>query len=111
MAGFLAARMRHAPVLVNEKVNLGKTAALLAHSSFVVCGDTGIMHLAAAVGARVYVIFGPCGRYEPISGDVRVITSAMACRPCVVFGADTPGCTAYTCVRSISVDDIRREIG
>ncbi|OFW52520.1 MAG: hypothetical protein A2163_08215 [Actinobacteria bacterium RBG_13_35_12] len=39
--------------------SLEETAALLKKCLFLLCNDTGIMHLATAVGAHVIAIFGP----------------------------------------------------
>jgi ADP-heptose:LPS heptosyltransferase len=39
--------------------HLRLTAALLHHCSVLVCNDTGIMHLSAAVGCPVVALFGP----------------------------------------------------
>lgn len=41
------------------KLNLEETAALLKRCSFLVSNDTGIMHLATAIGTPVFAIFGP----------------------------------------------------
>ncbi len=41
------------------KTNLGELGALFERSQFVVSGDSGPMHMASGVGARVAAIFGP----------------------------------------------------
>lgn len=42
-----------------KNVSLRQFAAVLAQSEAYVCNDTGVMHVGAAVGARLVAIFGP----------------------------------------------------
>ncbi len=58
----IAARIKAAqPAVVDltDRTTLTEAAAILKRSWLVVCNDSGLMHLAAAVGARVISIFGP----------------------------------------------------
>ena len=61
-------------------------AALLAHCRLYVTGDTGPMHLAAAVGTPVVAVFGPSDprRYAPLVARRRVlqIHDTLPCAPC-----------------------------
>ena len=41
------------------RTSLKELAALLTLASAVVCTDTGVMHLAAAMGAKLVALFGP----------------------------------------------------
>ena len=52
------------------QLNLGAVAALIAESHVYVGNDSGIAHLASAVGTPVLAIFGPTdpGRYGPVPG-------------------------------------------
>lgn len=54
---------------------LRETAAILARARVVVGNDAGTSHLAAAVGARVVVLFGPTdpARWRPMGPRVRVL--------------------------------------
>jgi len=57
--------------------------ALLAELDALVCGDTGVGHLAAAGGTPVVALFGPTDpRLSAPRGPVRVITHPVACAPC-----------------------------
>jgi heptosyltransferase-2 len=49
-------------------LSLRQLAAILAHSDLLVCNDTGVMHLAAAVGTPLVAIFGPTdpAEWKPI---------------------------------------------
>jgi ADP-heptose:LPS heptosyltransferase len=59
-------------------------AALLAKLAVFVTGDTGPMHLAAAVGTPVVALFGPADprRYGPLVEQRRVVRVDLPCSPC-----------------------------
>ncbi|MGC9670390.1 glycosyltransferase family 9 protein [Planosporangium sp. 12N6] len=41
------------------RTDLGSLAALIAHARLLICGDTGVAHLASGYGTRSVVLFGP----------------------------------------------------
>jgi len=47
------------PYALLEGRSIGDVAAVLHSSDLVLCNDTGIMHVACAVGARTLAVFGP----------------------------------------------------
>jgi ADP-heptose:LPS heptosyltransferase len=55
------------------RTDVGALAALVAHAALVVCGDTGVAHLATAYGTRSVVLFGPMApqRWGPPPGRSR----------------------------------------
>lgn len=59
-------------------------AAILARLDLLVTGDTGPMHLAAAVGTPVVALFGPADprRYGPLVEQRRVVRVDLPCSPC-----------------------------
>lgn len=70
-----------------ETVGLGVAdmAAVVRSSAGLVSVDTGPAHVAAAVGGRVLVAFGPTdpARFAPRGpGTVRTVVHDIACRPC-----------------------------
>lgn len=58
--------------------------ALAAMSCGYVGRDSGVMHMASAVGKPVLAVFsgGHWGRFLPSSGPAAVVTQAMSCRQC-----------------------------
>ncbi|HPG38464.1 MAG TPA: glycosyltransferase family 9 protein [bacterium] len=50
-------------IIINNK-DIRKLAALLAHSGLFLCNDTGVLHVAAAVGAPLVAVFGPTNPAE-----------------------------------------------
>lgn len=70
-------------------IGLGPTAALLRRAVVVVANDSGLMHLATAVGTPVVALFGPTHPdlgFGPYGADAAVLGLDLTCRPCSVFG-------------------------
>jgi len=92
-----------------SQTNLAEAAALLKKSRLVVCNDSGLMHLAAAVGAPIIAIFGPTHPEEkkPLSaGNIAVWKGEeMACAPCYHDGV-FPNCEHISCLKKISPQEI-----
>jgi lipopolysaccharide heptosyltransferase II len=65
-------------------VDLPSLAALLAQLDVLVTGDTGPMHVAAAVGTPVVAVFGPSDpvRYAPGHAMHRIVRVDLPCSPC-----------------------------
>lgn len=108
----LSARVKadHPAVVdLSGRTTLAEAAAVLKRSRLLVCNDSGLMHLAAAVGARVVSIFGPThpGEKKPINeGSVAVWKGeSMECSPCYTDGI-FPHCDHMACMRAITPQEI-----
>jgi heptosyltransferase-2 len=69
--------------------DLGVAAALLAGARAAVANDSGLMHLASAVGTPVVALFGPTSPalgYGPYRSRSAVLEQPLPCRPCSAFG-------------------------
>ncbi len=94
--------------------HLRVTAALLENCRLLVCNDTGLMHLAAAIGCPVVPVFGPTSPfvYAPPGAAVVGEMAAPRCRKdmefgptdCVIRGACQAGTPA--CIARITVDQV-----
>lgn len=72
LADHVAGLMRSTPVLAAGGTGLGALAALVQRAALLVCNDTGVSHLAAAVGTPSVVMFTGAsdpGRWAPLDGD------------------------------------------
>jgi lipopolysaccharide heptosyltransferase II len=71
-------------VRLDRGVDLVVAAAILALSRLLLTGDTGPMHLAAAVGTPVLAVFGPSmpWRYAPLVEPHRIVRVDLPCSPC-----------------------------
>jgi ADP-heptose:LPS heptosyltransferase len=93
--------------VVAGKLSLKETAALLKKASLVISVDTGIMHLAAAVGAPVVALHGPTSpaRWGAIGPHVIAIQPDKDYEPCIHLGFESL-CKESRCMRSISVAQV-----
>ena len=91
------------------RTTLGQLAAVLARCAVFVGNDSGVMHLATAVGASVLALFGPSnhrawGPWTP-SGKSVVLRADLPCSPCLYreHQLGTPeGCPARPCLHMIT---------
>lgn len=83
---------------------LAEQAALCALAEVVVCNDSGLAHLAAAVGARTVVVFGSTSSAwtAPIGERVRVLQHPPVCSPCFRRTC----AIGYRCLHAVGVDEV-----
>lgn len=74
----------HAGVIHVNDLSLPQVAALLRRSTLYVGNDSGVSHLAGAVGARGVVLFGSTDpvMWAPRGGGLRVLQPAAPCSRC-----------------------------
>ena len=99
----------HARLFV-DGLSLRETAQLLASCGAVVANDSGLAHVAAAVGVPVVMIFGPTPdrTLGPLAPNVTVMRAGLACEPCW-FGPRLRDCGGRRdCLREISADAVER---
>jgi heptosyltransferase-2 len=91
-----------------------KTAILLKHSQFYIGSDTGLAHLAEAVGTRSLVIFGPTRPdlgFGPWRAESKKIFLSLACSPCSKDGKFCYRFFApYACLNDLKVSEVQRRI-
>jgi ADP-heptose:LPS heptosyltransferase len=83
------------------------SAALFTRSACVVTGDSGPMHLAVAVGAKVVALLGPTNpRWTgPYAADAIVLTRSLPCSPCKTAGRCPLRYDPPRCMEEISVQE------
>lgn len=85
-------------------------SAVLERLDVFVTGDTGPMHLAAAVGTPVAAVFGPSdpARYAPLSETARIVRIDLPCSPCNRIRLPPERCRGHVpdCLEGISVNQV-----
>ena len=83
---------------ISGSVDLITLAAILERAALLVTGDTGPMHLAAAVGTPVVAVFGPSdpARYAPRGSRDRVVRIDLPCAPCNRIRLPPARCIGHT---------------
>jgi len=96
------------------RLDLPTLAAVLEGLSVFITGDTGPMHLAAAVGAPLVAIFGPSDprRWGPLSSGAQIVHSEVPCRPCNRIRRPPSHCvgTVPECLAAIGVGDVLQAV-
>lgn len=108
-AAAVRAAMTTTPVDLSGQTDLAALAGLLTNADLFIGADSGVMHIAAAVGVPVVALFGPSnadawGPWSPGRPAV-VLRSVALCSPCSYVGHGVglrEGCPARTCMRMIT---------
>lgn len=83
--------------------SLEEAVDLIAQTEITVSNDSGLMHIAAAVGSKVVAVFGSSSPdyTPPLTAKAKILTTDIECRPCFQrqcrFGH-------YRCLMDISVN-------
>lgn len=90
------------------KTTLKEVASILKRSKLLITADSGLLHLAVAVGTPTVSLFGSGieKKWAPRGKRHRVINKHLACSPCTKFGY-TPRCKlSVKCMSSITVEEV-----
>jgi ADP-heptose:LPS heptosyltransferase len=95
--------------LIHRPSSLAEFFSLVSAIDCVVCNDTGVSHIAAALGKRVVSVFGPdlpqwLGPYHNL--DLVVQKDACPHRPCL----DRCVMSSYICLEAVTVEMVQRMI-
>lgn len=95
------------------KTSLPQLADVLAGATYYLGSDSGVSHLAGAVGTPSSVVFGPTNptAWHPWNLQTRsaVVRSGVACSPCSYYAntlGNPSGCAARTCMKLVTVEQV-----
>ena len=93
------------------KLSLDETMLALSKTSVLLSNDSGLAHIAEALGKPVAVLFGPTIEsfgFPPQRTDSRGFSSNVGCRPCSKHGKRTCRFQDQLCFRSIDTREVAR---
>ena len=103
IADLIVSRSEGKAVSLAGKTSLKELIAVMRKAKFVICNDSGPMHIAAALGIPVYAIFGPTDprRTGPYGKGHTIIRAEEPCAPCF-----KKTCEDVKCLEGLSVDKV-----
>jgi N-acetylglucosaminyldiphosphoundecaprenol N-acetyl-beta-D-mannosaminyltransferase len=112
--GRVIAEAMHRPVIdLTGRTTLSELAAVLRLADAHIGADSGVSHIATAVGTPTVTLFGPSNHqaWAPWAPQrpAEVVRSGVACSPCSYVGHQIGlrnGCDARTCMKLIRVRDV-----
>jgi heptosyltransferase II len=83
---FLSSSRKHRPVIV-EKMEIEKVAQLISICNIFISSDSGLMHIASAMGVPTVAVFGPTNPalVRPWGVPHEIVRLGLECSPCFVF--------------------------
>ncbi len=105
----VASLMEETPRVVVGSTSVLETAAILVKCRLLVCNDSGLLHVARAVGTAVVAIFGPTGPelgYYPWEPYARALSLQMPCSPCTSKGSRRCPKHHFRCMRDLPVETV-----
>jgi ADP-heptose:LPS heptosyltransferase len=97
--------------VVIRGISLARLTAVLARCSLYFGNDSGITHLAAAVGASTAAVFGPSNvaQWRPRGKSVLVLRQSVQCPPCSV--STMKDCPHRECLTTLTPAEVIRQLG
>lgn len=93
-----------------KQTSIGQSASLMKQSEYVISHDSSMMHIAAALKKKIYVIWGSThkgfGMYPYQTEYVSLEMTNLPCRPCSTQGTNVCPLGHFDCMHKISLDPL-----
>lgn len=113
ICGYLESKMSNCLNLCG-KLNYRELAGVIKHAEYVVCNDSGILHLAEALGKKVFVLFGSTvkefGFFPALESTELFAVNELKCKPCSHIGRSSCPKGHFKCMELIDENEIRLKI-
>jgi ADP-heptose:LPS heptosyltransferase len=108
----IQSQMQVPPLLAVNLFGFRQAAALIARADLLVSGDTGPMHVAAAVETPYLALFGPTPIADraPLYGQGRTLMRPVPCGPCDQEFCPKVGEEHMLCLRLLEVDEVLQAV-
>jgi ADP-heptose:LPS heptosyltransferase len=89
-------------------LSLTQTTAILSEAGLLVTSDSGLMHLAYAVGTPTISLFGAGieEKWAPRGAKHHVLNKRLPCSPCTRFGYTPPCPYDVECLKRVTVEEV-----
>jgi heptosyltransferase-2 len=96
---------KHACTDLAGKTTLAQAIDLMSLAQLVLSNDSGLMHIACALGRKTAVVYGSSdpNYTPPLFDDVKILSLGLSCSPC--FERECP-LTHLRCLRDLSVTQV-----
>ena len=86
------------------RTNLRQAMAVLSRMKLLITNDSGLMHVAAALGVPLVAVFGSTDPHatRPFTDKATVIYHGLSCSPCLKRTCDI----GYPCLTEVGVDEV-----
>jgi ADP-heptose:LPS heptosyltransferase len=87
---------------------LSETAAVIRKSVLLLCGDSGLLHIAVGLGVPTVSLFGSgrAKKWAP-QGEIHlVLNKKLPCSPCTTYGTTPPCPIDCRCMKDIAADEV-----
>jgi len=100
----VAAKSNIKPSILTGKTDLAEATAILSVCDLVISNDTGPAHIAAALGTKTLIIFGPTNPLttRPFPANAEIVYKTVECSPCML--RDCP--IDHRCMTRIRADEV-----
>ncbi|MDG2450630.1 MAG: glycosyltransferase family 9 protein [Saprospiraceae bacterium] len=100
------------------QLSLAQSASIIEQSDLIICTDTALMHISAALKKNIISIwggtvpgFGFYPFFPPDKGSFKIIENvSLSCRPCSKSGKTHCPKSHFNCMKTISTNEIQKEI-
>jgi heptosyltransferase-2 len=105
----LVEKIPHEPIMLCGQLTMMESAAALQRCALFVGNDTGMIHIAAAMGCKVVEVFGPTVEefgFYPYNIPAEVVSKPLPCRPCTHTGKGKCKITTHACMQDIPAEEV-----